>query len=320
MISFQNYLIQSINGTNLIEIRSQSNNDIIVNSDIIKIYQYEQKKICSYFKKNQTLFDCITFRTFRTFRYNYREKITGSPLIDRILILLRHVMRSLKKEFSEDHIYYVSPLRAHPKRYYMLDQSKTTISLDTLDGDAIAEVLKDNTDIKKSVNEWFAKFGLKIDVRELREVIHHLKVSQNGLLLDITDVGFGISQVLPIIIQGFLSQDNSITIIEQPEIHLHPRMQAELGDLFIKIVEENNKQLVIETHSEYLLKRIRRRISEGVISPTDVSICLFHPKTKEKDSWVELLKIGEKGNFEWPEDFYGGELLNDTIVFLKNQE
>ena len=108
-------------------------------------------------------------------------------------------------------------------------------------------------------------------------------------------------------------------MLENPEIHLHPTMQADLGDLFIDIVESGDKRLVIETHSEYLLRRIRRRISEGKINKDDVAICLFHPKTKEKPAWVEILDIGEKGNFKWPEEFYGGELYNDTVEFLKNQ-
>jgi len=74
------------------------------------------------------------------------------------------------------------------------------------------------------------------------------------------DVGFGISQVLPIIVQGFLSKDDSITIIEQPEIHLHPMMQSDLADLFIDVIEStttNGKILFIETHSESILKRLR---------------------------------------------------------------
>jgi predicted ATPase len=229
------------------------------------------------------------------------------------------MMKNLQRALYEDSINYVSPLRAHPKRYYMLDKAKMTISLDTLDGDAIAEVLKENKSLKKKVNDWFSKFGFKIDVEVFKEVIHQMHVSQNGLTLDITDVGFGISQVLPIIIQGFLSSDESITIIEQPEIHLHPKMQADLGDLFIDIVNTDDKKLIVETHSEYFLRRIRRRISEGKISNKDVSICLFHPKKGDSPAWVENLEIQEKGGFEWPEDFYGGELYNDTLEYLKNQ-
>lgn len=295
----------------LVSMSIDENNKLLVESNIISINDDEQKIIDKYFKRDNTLFDCIIS--------NNMDDTDITPVPFCMFKLLGIVIDSLGDDFSEYKINYVSPLRAHPKRYYMLDKAKMTISLDTLDGDAIAEVLKENDDVKKNVNSWFSKFGFKIDVKGFKEVIHHVNVTQNNLSLDITDVGFGISQVLPIIIQGFLSIDDSITIVEQPEIHLHPMMQADLGDLFIDIIKKQAKKLVIETHSEYLLKRIRRRISEGVISPSMVSICLFHPKTQDKDAWVEHLEIGEKGSFEWPEEFYGGELYNDTIEFLKNQ-
>ena len=295
----------------LFEIKSSPNNRVKIESDVLTLDKEEHQLIVSYFRQNQTIFNCIG-------EVDDIEEVE-SLVVYLAVNLLREILAELRDNFMGSNINYVSPLRAHPKRYYMLDKANTTISLDTLDGDQIAEVLKDKTAIKSKVNEWFKNFGLEIDVKGVKEVIHHLKVSQYGLTLDITDVGFGISQVLPIIIQGFLSRNNSITIIEQPEIHLHPRIQADLGDLFIDIVKENNKQLVIETHSEYILKRIRRRISEGVISATDVSICLFHAKTEERDAWVELLNIGEKGDFKWPEEYYGGELSEDTFVFLKNQ-
>ncbi len=299
--------ISTIGGKTIIRIVSEDNT--IIDSDLISIDETEQTIIGKFFRQDKPLFDCI----------NTDENEESSPLAFIILQLLSRTIGALGEEFSEYKVNYVSPLRAHPKRYYMLDKAKMTISLDTLDGDAIAEVLKENEDVKRNVNSWFSKFGFKIDVKGFKEVIHHVNVTQNNLSLDITDVGFGISQVLPIIIQGFLSMNDSITIVEQPEIHLHPMMQADLGDLFIDITKKQTKKLVIETHSEYMLKRIRRRISEGVISPSMVSICLFHPKTQDKDAWVEHLEIGEKGSFEWPEEFYGGELYNDTIEFLKNQ-
>ncbi len=261
---------------------------------------------------NNTIFDLFS-------NDNDETEVESTIVSSFILSTIRSILNDLKRNFQGEKINYCSPLRAHPKRYYMLDKAKMTISLDTLDGDAIAEVMKENVQVKNKVNDWFAKFGFNIDVQEFKEVIHHMNVTQNGLTLDITDVGFGISQVLPIIIQGFLSGEDSITIIEQPEIHLHPKMQADLGDLFIDIVNSEEKKLVVETHSEYLLRRIRRRISEGVIKSSDVAICLFHAREKDRSAWVEILEIGEKGDFKWPEEFYGGELYNDTLEFLKNQ-
>jgi predicted ATPase len=246
-----------------------------------------------------------------------------SPFFKKFKLMIDKINSTALDYFDDDGINYVSPLRAHPKRYYFLDKAKMNVYLDTLDGDAIAEILKDNAGLKSQVNTWLNKFNLKVNVEHLEDIIHRLQVNQNSLDLDITDVGFGISQVLPVIIQGFLSHKGSITLIEQPEIHLHPKMQADLADLFIEIVSSRSsnpsKYLVIETHSEYLLKRLRRRISEKHISSENVAIYLIDPDNSAQGAVIKELKIEEKGQFAWPVDFYGGELLKDTTEFLKNQ-
>ena len=68
------------------------------------------------------------------------------------------------------------------------------------------------------------------------------------------------------------------------------------------------------------MKRLRRRISEGKIDADDVAICLFYPPTLERGAEIKSLSIENKGFFEYPEDFYGGELYDDTVEFLKNQD
>jgi predicted ATPase len=310
--------------TNLIELKHNNKiilklnvdneNKISLISDLIKFDKNDIEQVTKYFDSSNTIFNSFNDTDIETKENN--ETVLSSTLIQ----IFRNFQDEIRKEFIEESINYVSPLRAHPKRYYMLDKAKLNLTLDTLDGDAIAEVIKDDSKIKLRVNNWFKKFGIQVNVEEFKEVIHHLKVKQNELDLDITDVGFGISQVLPVIIQGFLSSDNSTTIIEQPEIHLHPRIQADLADLFIDIVKNSpGKKLIIETHSEYILKRLRRRISEGKILPSQVAICLINPQSNGNGAIVNTLKIEDKGFFEWPIDFYGGDLYDDTVEFLKNQ-
>lgn len=300
------------NGTLIVEMNCNTDG-IDIKSDLIKMEVKDMVEVYKMFIPQNTLFNSFP-------RISGEGEFELSLKSSLIIQIINIVQMELRKEFAEDKINYVSPLRAHPKRYYMLDKAKLNLTLDTLDGDAVAEVLKDNKQITKSVNIWLKRFGVEVNVQEFKEVIHHLIVKQNNIDLDITDVGFGISQILPVIIQGFLSSKDSTTIIEQPEIHLHPKMQADLADLFIDIIKgTNGKKLLIETHSEYLLKRLRRRISEGVISPDDISICLFSPQTNEDGAIIENLEISEKGFFDWPVEFYGGEILKDTTEFLKNQ-
>lgn len=252
-----------------------------------------------------------------------RNPITAkSFVLDTIFNIFGLFSHHFKKNFSPDRINYISPLRAFPKRYYFLDKANISSSLDSIDGDNLTEVLKQNKELKRKVNDWLKAFNLSINIEDLKDVIHKIKVHQHGINFDITDVGFGISQVLPVIVQGFLSPKKSVTLIEQPEIHLHPKMQAQLADLFIDVVNsdgQNDKALIIETHSEYLLKRLRRRIAEKKISCDDVALYFIHDREKKLGSAkVEMIPISATGSFNWPSEFYSTE-YEDTAEFMKLQ-
>ena len=261
--------------------------------------------------------------------FRQEDKSIATNLILKIIDIS---LSSVKSNFTRELINHISPLRAHPKRFYFLDKANINTVLDTLDGDSLTEILKENNTIKENVNNWLSKFGLKVDVSTIQDVVHQLKIHQHTLDLDITDVGFGISQILPIIVQGFLSFKGSLTMVEQPEIHLHPKMQAELADLFIDIVnrkvepqrkkqkdlDNGQKYLLIETHSEYLLKRLMRRINEKVIASDQVAVYFIEPPKEEGQPALIIEKeISEEGSFEWPKDFYEGEVALDNCNFIK---
>lgn len=306
-----------------VDLDKAAENKPFITSSVLDFSKVNSKLISDLrkgFKNNKTVFSFIE-------RYEHSEQ--NFSLISYYFInFISQVIDKLEESFNSQRINYVSPLRAHPKRYYFLDKAKVNAFLDTLDGEAIAETLKEDSTLKTSVNNWFKKFNLHIDVGPIKDIIHQIVVKQNSLDLDITDVGFGVSQVLPVIIQGFLSKERSITLIEQPEIHLHPKMQADLADLFIDIAIKKNpkkgsyiasKYLIIETHSEYLLKRLRRRISEGKISADQVGIYYIEPQEETKSATIKKIDISEKGAFEWPKDFYTGDLADDITEFLNNQ-
>lgn len=245
-----------------------------------------------------------------------------------VVEIIQVSLSRLDDYFDEKNIGYVAPVRAHPSRFYFLDKAKSKTYLDTRDGDSMAEILKGNPALKIKVNKYLKDFDIAIEVKTLEDMLAKLRISHNSLTLDITDVGYGISQVLPVIIQTCLSLDDSITLIEQPEVHLHPTMQADLVDFFLEIIERSDsnpkqycKSLVIETHSEYILKRLRRRIAEGKIAASDVAIYLVEadPNPQNQNSILTRLDIEAQGAFEYPTDFYSGELLQDELVFLSLQ-
>jgi len=135
--------------------------------------------------------------------------------------------------------------------------------------------------------------------------------------VDLPDVGFGISQVLPVIVQCYYAPRDSIIIMEQPEIHLHPSAQAALADVMIDVVasRENGAdrkiQLIVETHSEHFLRRLQRRIAEDVISEKDVSA--YFADVSKTPARLEPLQIDILGSIRnWPRDFFGDEMGDIT--------
>lgn len=149
--------------------------------------------------------------------------------------------------------------------------------------------------------------------------VYKVKVRTKGSndLVDLPDVGFGISQVLPVLVQCFYAPAGSIIIMEQPEIHLHPSAQSALADVMIDVINsrengtDRNIQLLIETHSEHFLRRLQRRIAEGVIPQDKVSAYFANiDKTPAK---LEPLQIDLFGNiYNWPKNFFGDEMGDIT--------
>ena len=110
-------------------------------------------------------------------------------------------------------------------------------------------------------------------VEEVSERSYEVKVRTKGSTtwVDLPDVGFGISQVLPVLVQCDYAPEGSIILIDQPEVHLHPYAQSALADVMIDVIKKRNIQLVIETHSEHFLRRLQRRIAEDKLSQDKVS-------------------------------------------------
>jgi hypothetical protein len=131
--------------------------------------------------------------------------------------------------------------------------------------------------------------------------------------INLTDAGFGVSHVLPAVVQAFYAPPHSTVWLDQPEAHLHPRAQAELADAFIGAVQahENGKprnvQIVVESHSEHFLLRLQRRVAEGLLNPDDVAILFVHDG--KKGAQIEEIRIDAFGELDnWPDGLFGDDL------------
>jgi len=135
--------------------------------------------------------------------------------------------------------------------------------------------------------------------------------------VDLPDVGFGISQVLPVLVQCFYAPRGSIILMEQPEIHLHPSAQSALADVIIDVINsredgaDRNIQVIIETHSEHFLRRMQRRIAEDAVSQEKVAA--YFANITKSPATLEPLQIDLFGNIlNWPEKFFGDEMDDIT--------
>lgn len=239
---------------------------------------------------------------------------------------------ALETEAALGRVHYLGPLRDHPRRIYQWS-GDTPESVGQRGEYGIAAILaaqaegrtlnrgpkKKHQGFAEFIADWLKDLGLihSFSVKPLAEGRKEyevlVKTHPSASEVKITDVGFGISQVLPALVQAFYCQPNSTIWMEQPEIHLHPRVQSELADIFIAAIQarekgkDRNVQLIVESHSEHLLNRLQRRIAEGVVTPDQVAI--YFCKRVGGATELEPLKINLYGEIEnWPEDFFGDEM------------
>ena len=160
-----------------------------------------------------------------------------------------------------------------------------------------------------------ASFSVRPVAEGRKEYEVLVRVQGESSEVKLTDVGFGLSQVLPALVQSFYGPPHSVIWMEQPEIHLHPQVQADLADVFIDAIHareggrDRGVQLIIESHSEHLLNRLQRRIAEGRLRPDEVAVYFCsHGRRGAEMRELHLDEYGEIDN--WPDGFFGDEMAD----------
>jgi predicted ATPase len=151
---------------------------------------------------------------------------------------------------------------------------------------------------------------------DLFEINFKSKFSKS--ITNIADAGFGTSQVLPLITQAIAAAPDSLTLAEQPEIHLNPRLQCVLADLFVEMAAAK-RRVIVETHSEHLLLRLRRLVAMGKISHEDVA--LYFIERDREQSTIRHVPIQKNGHIkpaDWPAGFFG-ETLRESLALATTQ-
>ena len=212
-------------------------------------------------------------------------------------------------------IRYLGPLREYPRRRYAW-QGKHSPGVGQHGEDMVTALFSGRIQLRsldEQIPKWLQRLDL-IDSYRLNPIPNSekdyeflVRKHKNGPEVWLTDVGFGVSQVLPVLILCYYVPEGSILILEQPEAHLHPKVQSELADLLIEVVKNRRLQIILESHSEHLLIRLMRRIAEEQISADDTAF--YFCEMNEGVSEIEKLNVDDYGNItNWPQNFFGNEM------------
>ena len=213
-------------------------------------------------------------------------------------------------------IFFVGPIRETPKGLYNIG-FETVPKYVGPTGSYFASVLlhenkkekiyilpsgKEKCTLSDALAEWMIHLNVASAVDVDRKNSFGFSVSienMDHIKSDIMNVGIGTSQVLPVLISVLLSEPHEILIFEQPELHLHPYSQSRLADMFVEFCKQGRK-IILETHSEYFLLRLRYHIVKNNYSKESAAINFFHNTGRTK---VWTTNISGLGNIEYPEDF-----------------
>lgn len=238
--------------------------------------------------------------------------------------LLEKATSPIALTLGTNKVRHVSPLRAYPKKYYIVDGEGGGDEKNDSEAESerMVKLFQNNKFLLETVNEWLRHFGHKIEIQRIHESVYQILEVSKKTKMEITNVGFGLSQILPVLVEPIIANQGDIVIIQQPEIHLHPKAQSILADYFIWVAKTKDITLFIETHSEYLLRRLRRRVAEGasseaediLIKPSEVSI-LSIEKTGDTCQ-VNKIELNDRGGFKWPKDFMENE-IDDMLAYME---
>jgi len=249
------------------------------------------------------------------------------------------------ERFFGTSIRYLGPLRDEPKSLYPLSPSADPSDVG-LKGEHTAAVLEihkkklvkyiptsaflaeevDPTSKKETLEnavcDWLQYLGIAENVQSLDrgKFGHEMKVNVIGSIgpHDLTHVGVGVSQILPILVTSLIAPSDTVLIFEQPELHLHPKVQTLLADFFLSMTQLG-KQCLLETHSEYLVNRIRLRVAREDLSKEEwkKAVKIYFVEKEGSESSFREVDINEYGAIlEWPKGFFD-QSQNENEAILR---
>lgn len=237
-------------------------------------------------------------------------------------------LTNLITSFFTTKIYYLGPLRENPQFIYALPPYPEVTHVG-LRGEFTASVLERYKDqivtyslppnddgimeIEKApliigLQKWLLYMDLleSVTTKDRGKMGTELSVRSVGVTqdLDLTSIGVGVSQTLPTLVMGLIAPEGTTFLFEQPELHLHPKVQSRMGDFLLGLAKMG-KQCIVETHSEYLINRLRRRVAEDKSDELERTVQIYFVEREDGKSNFRKVDLNEYGAVEdWPKGFF----------------
>ena len=223
---------------------------------------------------------------------------------------------------------YIGAFRTIPESSYSLnldDFSKIGIDGRNAYSILIQDFESDKT-LLSNVSKWYENNfeNWKLDVLKIdakTEIQYQVAISNNGIdSINITNVGQGIHQVLPLIVRSYMPEEEPIlVIIEEPETHLHPSAHGNLAQRFVEsFLDNNNRHYLVETHSQNFVLRLRKLVADGILKKEDLAIYYVDFEEEKKESVLRLIEIDDMGrikNNDWPDGIFNETSLETRAIF-----
>lgn len=213
---------------------------------------------------------------------------------------------------------YIGPIRLEPVREAKLAQgSSRRIGSKGENLEKLLHNKLSDINFKNELNQHLRDLGIadsidtlpsftKVDGKDEPTGYIKVELEKSGRMRSLMDLGSGTSQVLPVVFE-IVVRDNTLILLEQPELHLHPAAQSAMGSVLKSAIEQGN-QLIVETHSANIIERLRRLIREGELDKNYVNI-IYVGSNYKNETFCQNIGFDENGEFteEWPEDTFFGE-------------
>ena len=259
-------------------------------------------------------------------------KVAGLLDVSFALNRINNLFKTIFSSYS-----YIGPLREEPSRRYIYEDEITEIGVKGENAPYIYLIDKDkplsnhyfydtksnsfkpkrNMTLSNAVDEWLDLMNIKGLKSELINDIVYLNLNSSytsKTRVSIADVGFGVSQIFPILLEGLRMPQRHTLLLEQPEIHLHPNLQMQLSDYFIALAL-SGKKVMVETHSDHIINRLVRRIVEDDTGRLKDLIGIYFISATDSGSVYEEVCIDENfGVTNWPVDFFDQTALEQEKI------